>query len=249
MIQTISSLLCEPIPFNDPILKITLNVTVSKDGNYAFSKFSNEKGDFITVNVHPRIVFRYIVKDAQWDTHHQIVITQRNIFSLRLAFRKFYKTFQREDLYRYDDYGRVTEIVSDNNDILIIPLTMGQLMRLEPTVITDTKNRIYPGVLMTINKEENQVPLTIDEFESIYELIQSINIYQAGMTLLQTYIGMRKTPVEETMKSYEEREVPKTNKYRSNKSLFDKPINSENTEDGMVSGMILPKKPDSLDDL
>ena len=102
---------------------------------------------------------------------------------------------------------------------------------------------------MTINKEENQVPLTIDEFESIYELIQSINIYQAGMTLLQTYIGMRKTPVEETMKSYEEREVPKTNKYRSNKSLFDKPINVENTEDGMVSGMILPKKPDSLDDL
>ena len=249
MIQTISSLLCEPIPFHDPILKVTLNVTVSKDGNYAFSKFSNEKGDFITVNVHPRIVFRYIVKDAPWDNHHQIVITQRNIFSLRLAFKKFYQNFQRDDLYRYDDNGRVTELVSDDRDVLVIPLTMGQLMRLEPTVITDTKNKIYPGVMMTLNKEENQVPLTIDEFESIYELISSINIYQAGMTLLQTYIGMRKTPVETTMESMQEREVPKTNKYRSTKSMFDKPNNTNDLEAGSVSGVIMPRKPTSLDDL
>lgn len=248
MIQTISSLLIEPIPFNDPLLKVTLNVTVSKDGKYAFSKFSNEKGDFITVNVHPRIVFRYIVKDAPWDNHHQIVITQRNIFSLRLAFKKFYQNFQREDLYRYDDHGRVSELVSDERDVLIIPLTMGQLMRLEPTVITDRKNNIYPGVMMTLNREENQIPLTIDEFESIYELVSSINIYQSGMTLLQTYIGMRKTPVESTMESMQEREVPKTKVYQTNKSMFDRPNNNE-SEEGSVSGVIIPKPPTSLDEL
>lgn len=246
MVQTISSPLCDPIPFNDPILKVTLNVTLNRDGNYAFSKYSNEKGDFITVNVNPRIVFRYIVKDAPWDNHHQIVITQRNIFSLRLGFKKFYQLFQRENLYRYDQNGRIVEIVSDDRDRLIIPLTMGQLMRLEPTVITDNKNRIYPGVMMTINKEENQVPLTIDEFESIYELIQSINIYQSGMTLLQTYIGMSKVPVETTMEKMQQKEPPKTNNnYRGTKSLFSKDDNN----DGYVSGTIMPKKPSTLDDL
>lgn len=247
MVQTISSPLCDPIPFNDPILKITLNVTLNRDGNYAFSKYSNEKGDFITVNVNPRVVFRYIIKDAPWDNHHQIIINQRNIFSLRLGFKKFYQLFQRENLYRYDQNGRVVEIVSDDRDILVIPLNMGQLMRLEPTVITDSRNRIYPGVMMTLNKEENQVPLTIDEFESIYEMIQSINIYQSGMTLLQTYIGMSKIPVEMTMERMQQKESPKTNnnRYRGTKSLFSK----ENDNEGIVSGTIIPKKPTSLDEL
>lgn len=247
MVQTISSPLCDPIPFNDPILKVTLNVTLNRDGNYAFSKYSNEKGDFITVNVNPRIVFRYIVKDTPWDSRHQIVITQRNIFSLRLGFKKFYQLFQRENLYRYDRNGMVAELVSDNRDVLIIPLNLGQLMRLEPTVITDSKNRIYPGVMMTLNREENQVPLTIDEFESIYELIQSINIYQSGMTLLQTYIGMSKVPIETTMERMQQKESPKTGKsYRGTKSLFSR---EETDNDGTVSGTIMPKKPSSLDDL
>lgn len=245
MVQTISSPLCDPIPFNDPLLKITLNVTLNKDGNYAFSKYSNERGDFITVNVNPRIVFRYIVKDAPWDSHHQIIINQKNIFQLRLAFKKFYQLFQRDDLYRYDYNGRITELVMDDSDILVIPLPMGQLMRLEPTVITDSKNKIYPGVMMTINREENQVPITIDEFEAIYELVQSINIYQSGMTLLQTYIGMTKVPVETTMERMQQKKPPKPQKTWGGKSLFDR----SDEESGTVSGPIRPKQPTTLDDL
>lgn len=248
MVQTISSPLCEPIPFNDPVLKVTLNVTISRDGEYAFSKFSNEKGDFITVNANPRLVFRYTSKDTPWDKHCQIVITQRNIFPLRLGFKKFYHKFQREDLYRYDEYGLVKEVLADRDDILVIPLTMGQIMRLEPSVVPGTNNTLLPGVLIVLNKEENRVTVTVDEFESLYELVSSINIYQSGMTLLQTYIGMKKYSVESTMDSLKEREVPKTNKTTS-RLAFDKTSNDEPHEEGSVSGVILSKKPTSLDDL
>lgn len=247
MVQTISSPLCDPIPFYKPILKVNLTITINKDGNYAFSKYSNEKGDFITVNINPRVIFRYISEDGQWESNHQIIVNQRNIFNLRLGFKKFYQNFQKDDIFKYDEFGRLTELLATATDALVIPLNTGQLMRLEPTVITDEKNKIYPGVLMVINKESNRVPLTVDEFEMIYDTIININIHQSGLTLLQTYIGMTKVSVETTMDTLQGRNAPKTNKPQSSKSLYDLEDNDNN--EGIVSGTILPKKPTTLDDL
>jgi hypothetical protein len=223
MNQSISSQLYEPVPTNDPVLKILLTVNISSNGNYAFSKYSNEKGDFFGVNPKSHITIRYTPKDIPWDKHHQIIITQRNIFQLRLGLKKFYRIFQRDDLYRYDNLGKITEVVTDNSDRVIISFGLGQMLRLAPTIIRDRQNMIYPGVNLTINREENQVDLTIEEFEGIYDLFEHIDLYQAGLTLLQSYIGMRKTPVEQTMQDLEERKPPKTNTnyIAKGKSLFD----------------------------
>ena len=81
---------------------------------------------------------------------------------------------------------------------------------------------------MTLNREENQIDLSIDEFEGIYDLFEHIDIYQAGITLLQTYIGMRKTPVELTIEEQNKKQPPKTNNSNFNgRSLFDQSDSKE----------------------
>ena len=222
MIQTISSQLYEPVPTRDPLLKILLMVTVSSNGNYAFSKFSNERGDFFNIDPKAHITIRYTPKNVPWEQHHQVVITQRNIFQLRLGLKKFYKAFQRDDLYDYDDRGRIKTVVVDDNDTVIVPLGMGQLLRFKPTIVSHRRNVLYPGVSITINREENQVDLSIDEFEGIYDLFEHINIYHSGITLLQSYIGMRKNSVEQTMDDINRSRPPKTTAVnRTGRSLFD----------------------------
>lgn len=228
MVQSISSQLYEPVPTRDPLLKILLAVTISSDGNYAFSKYSNERGDFFTINPKAHITLRYTPKDAPWEKHHQVIINQRNIFQVRLGLKKFYKLFQRENLFLYDDRGKLTEVVTDSRDTVIIPLGMGQLLRFRPTIVTDRRNILYPGVNMTLNREENQVDLSIDEFEGIYDLFGHIDIYQAGVTLIQAYIGMRKTPVETTIDEQNKKQPPKTNISNLNgRSLFDQSESKE----------------------
>ena len=243
MDQTMSGLLYDPVPANDPLLKILIAVTISRDGNYAFTKYSNERGDFFTVNPRPHITIRYTPKDRPWDKHHQVVITQRNIFQLRLGFKRFYKLFQRDDLYIYDRFGKISEMVTDDNDIVMIPLGASQILRLAPTIVTDRQNVLYPGVTLTVNKEENQADLTIDEFEGIYDLFDHVDIMQAGLTLLQTYIGMRKMSVEQTMDNLEKRSPPKTKKCTGQSgSLFEQ-------KDGNVKTPPRWDIPQSLDDL
>lgn len=248
MVQTISSPLCEPMPFKNPVLKVTLNVTISKDGNYAFSKYSNESGDYVTVNPSSRIVMRYITKDVPWEPSQQVVVNQRNIYQLRLGFKKFYRIFQREDLFIYDDFGKIKELITDSADKVFIPLNNGQIIRLEPCIIYGERNEHYPGVTMVMNKEYNKVGLTIDEFECLFEILSTINIYQSGLTLLQTYIGMQKISVETTMNEYDKRKDAYKENSRgrySGGSIFDRKEGS----DKEISGPIVKNDKMELEDL
>lgn len=243
MIQSISSLLCDPMPSIEPQLKILLSVTISKDGKFAFSKLPTERGTYFTVNPKTHITIRYTPKDTPWDKHHQIIVNQRNIFQLRSGLRSFYRNFQRDGLYRYDDKGMVSELLTEDEDIVIIPMTMGQLLRLSPSVVTDRKGTVYPGVQLTINREENQVDLSIDEFEGFYDLFLTINMYQSGLTLLQTYIGMRKISIEDTIDSLEKQKQPKTNPYTGSGSIFGK------KQEEYVKAPPTRTQPKTLDDL
>lgn len=227
MVQTISSQLYDPIPSDNPLLKIQLTVTISSNDNYAFGRYSNEKGDFFSVNPKSHVNIRYLTKDGTWNKHQQITVTQKNIYQLRLGLRRFYTKFQREDLYTYDEAGRIENVIPYEDDVVIIPLGMMQLLRLSPTIIRDRKNVLYAGVNLTINKEENQVDLSVDEFEGIYDLFINLNIYQSGLTLLQTYIGMRKNSVEDTMDTMKARKAPVTKEYKGGGSLFDQNASKE----------------------
>lgn len=243
MIQTISGNLCDPMPQNgDRTIKVVINATISKGGNYAFSRYSKATGDFLTINANPRVLIQYQEKDRAWDKHNQIVITQKNIFQVRVGFKRFYKAFQREDLYTYDESGCIDTIHCVRENLVVIRLDFGQLIRLLPDIIVDRTNIRYPGVQITLNHEENKVLLSIEEFECLLDIFHHINIFEAGLTLLQTYAIMQKHPVMEVVNQKEaERSKPIVT---GNGSIFEKKHGAE-----QCNGPPLVNKPKTLDDL
>jgi hypothetical protein len=242
LIQTVSSQLIEPIPYINPKLKILLTVLIRKDNEYSFSRYATEKGDFIKVEPHAHISMRYITKDTEWSRDKQVSINQRNIYSLRLGLRKFYKNFQRENIYRYD-HGKITELLVEERDTVFIPLGKDQCIRLRPTIVRDRLNTIYPGVELTINRDDNIVELTVDEFESVMDLFQTINIYQSGLTLMNTALLTMRFKIPD--KNPDKTSKKETEKPKYQKSMFQDRIGTNEK----VSGPPVVQQPKTLDEL
>ena len=184
--KTISTILYGPIPFNNPSIVVKMNVILADSySNYALSKFTRNGDEYTSINAQGRAVIRYIDKGLEWHPQQQIVITQQNIFQLRYSFKIFYKRFQRDDLYEYDSQGRVVRLSATENDEIGIELAMKGVMRLRPSTTTDRHGTIYPGVNITINREDYQVDLSIEEFEGLYDLILHMNIPSLTLSLIQ----------------------------------------------------------------
>jgi len=246
----ISSQLYGPIPANEKTLLVLLSITiVDANGNYAFSKFSNERGDFYRINPKSHIVIRYTPKETPWEKHHQVVITQQNIYQLRIGLRSFYKNFQRDDLYRYDERGKIVEVVYDSRDEVLISLGMSQFIRFTPSTTMDRHNVVYPSVIITINREENQSNLSVEEFEGFYDLFEHIDIYQSGVTLLQTFIGLSKASVDNKIAEEERKKAPTTTNKIYGRSIFGDAEEKDIDKNEFVKAPLPQKTIDTLDDL
>lgn len=183
MIKTISSVLYNPVPS----LKIVLVVTLERDGTGYMSMYQSNKGDFITVSTMSHISIRYQQPNTEWSSLNQVQITQRNIFQLRIGLSKFYKQFQREDLFQYDTNDKIIGVYPTKYDIVVVNMGAGRFIQIMPAVIMDNKGVLLPGVRMNVNIEKNEILLAIEEFEGMLDLFNHIDIYQASITLLQLY--------------------------------------------------------------
>ena len=215
-------------------LKIQLSVGLN---NNEYSNLVNiyetAKGTYISINPNIVVAMKYSIPNKEWEKTDTIYINERNIFTLRTGLHSFYTKLMREDMFAYDTKGYVAEINSngDANDIETIPLTKGQILRLEPAILYDKQGNSLPGVMMRINMESNEVDLSIDEFEAMMDMFNHINIRQEGMVLLQTYLLLRKTPMKTNLQG----NPPQT---KSNdiprRSLFDRPGPNQNQDNEFV---------------
>ena len=119
-----------------------------------------------------------------------IYITQRNIATVKEELQYFYKNMMDngESIFRYGRDGYIVAMGNIEKYKHTIPLSPTQIIRLSPTTIYGSNGRPIPGVAMEINLEENLVELSMDEFESVKNLFQQIQLHQEGMLLLQTYM-------------------------------------------------------------
>lgn len=196
MYRSISGNLYGPIPINNPAITITLCVVITDNNdNYAFSRYIIQGKDYITFNPKGYIRIKYTCKDTPWERHHQVIITQRNIYQMRLGLKAFYQqVFGQTNLFEYDERNKLVRCNADERDDRIIELGMAQVIRLRPTIVDDRQGTLYPGVNITINREENQSNLSIEEFEGLVDLFSHIDLFQASLSLLQTYIVLHKNP-------------------------------------------------------
>lgn len=205
-------------------LKIQISVSLNNNEyNNIVNTFETERGVYISINPNIVVVIKYCPPNKQWEKTDNIYINTSNIYPLRSGLISFYKKIMREDMFIYNTKGYVAEINSSehmDDDVEIIPLFKGQFLRLEPSIIYDKQGNSLPGVMMRINTESNEVDLSMEEYEAMMNIFNSINIRQEGMMIFQTYLMMMKRGSGDTPQNLPPQTKPKTN--NTKRSMYDR---------------------------
>ena len=222
---SISSTLFSPTDKFKIQMSISLN---NNEYNNLINTFETDRGIYISINPNIVVMMKYCPQNKTWEKTDNIYITVQNIYSLRSGLISFYRKIMREDIFIYNIKGYVAEINSSQNiadDIEIISLTKGQFIKLEPSIIYDKQGNPLPGIMMRINSESNEVDLSMEEYEAMMNMFDSINIRQEGLLLLQTYLMMRKNPIAQ-----KDCVPPQTKTVESPHSIFDRKRGNVNEE-------------------
>lgn len=250
MIRQVSSTLLSPTDK----LKIQLSVGLvdsSNNPSYCSMYTSANGAGYLNITPMPSIVLRYSEKNRPWSKMDNIYITQRNIFAVKEDLKSFYSNLmnQADDIFQYGQSGYIVAMGNVEQYKQVTALSPTQILKLSPTTIYGSNGRPLPGVAMEINLPENLVELSMDEFESVYNLFQTIQLHQEGLLLLQAYMitclkgGELKIPVEQDRKT---NYTPSEKDVRVN--IFESAQKKrEQTE--MVSGPGNIKQPTTLEEL
>lgn len=235
MIRQVSSTLLAPTDK----LKVQLTVgLLDAQNNPAYCSMYNFKNSqYLNISPFANVVIKYVEKGRPWSKQDNIYVTPRNIFGLKTELEMFYNNLmsKSEKLYTYGSNGYITSI--NNVDMFRRTISLnGQLLLLEPIVIYDSLGKPLPGICMFINNKINMIELSMEEFESFYNLFMTINIHQEGMLLLQTYISMcmksggLKIPVDNAGNSYT------TSMKDVSVNIFERASDNLNSDKEIVSG-------------
>lgn len=190
MIRQISSQLLSPTEK----LKVQLSVGLIDSSNRPSycSMYNMGNASYLNITPFTQIVIKYVEKGRPWSKSDNIYINQRNIYGFKVELKMFYDEMMNhaDEIYKYGNTGYIVSMGNIEKFKKSIPLGLGQLMSLEPATIYNQQGKPIPGIYMEINQRLNMVELSMEEFESFYDLFSTINIYQSGMTLLQTYMMM-----------------------------------------------------------
>lgn len=187
-------------------LKVTASVTLTdytKNSENWYYRTHTSRGDYISWYPSASLKLKYVKdKETEYYTDEysrtdQLYLTNKNIGSFKMDLKDFYSKFQRSDLYEYDETGAPKSLNKKKTDSVIIILDeTGYVCALEPIVMPSPNGKYVPGVGMKINIKAQEVQFTVSEFESFYDLIQNINLYELGLNMLQTYLLMRLNGVD-----------------------------------------------------
>ena len=207
---------------------------------------------YLNISPHAYIMIKYVEKGKPWSASDNVYITPRNIYSFKTDLELFYNFLMdnSDKLYAYGKNGYIVSMGDTKPFERVIPLGNNQLLLLEPTTIYDGTGKPLPGIYMYINVKSNMIELSIEEFESFYNLFLDINIHQESILLLQIYIimclkGGIKVPIDKennTNYTTSEKDV-KIN-------IFERASAQLNEEKEMVSGPPIQKTSNfTLEDL
>lgn len=230
--RTVSQHLIKPPIDGKLVVKLSVPLQDMKgiDSFYAITEV--ERNKYLTMNVDTSLVFQY--KDnTSYDPNKTIKVGLKDIFKLKRWMNEYYtRVLTRSDLFTYYKSGNIT-CNARRDDTKTLSLIGGGFISLEPSVIVDEHNSIYPGVNLMLNMTDYKVNVTIDEFELLMYVINGIDLNRDGMNLIVARLLMeersnrinRSTNINQTeISKYETpKEVVQDNRVISNKpkSIFD----------------------------
>lgn len=133
-----------------------------------------------------------IDKSIPWENRQFISITEYGIHRLRSGLKKVKKWFKKkeyDDLYFIEDNQLKLnkEMVNEKGLVHHIYFENDRSLTITPAVIND-RTQSYEGVVMFINNRNSAVELSIGELKTLYNIVKEMNLYLAGLAMLN-YLG------------------------------------------------------------
>lgn len=254
-IQSVSTTL-----FQTEQLRLQCSVTLYDNDAHTLkyiNAFGTDRGKYVSINPNASLKLRYVNKvgvnplnyKTEYDRQSQIYISPKNIYGIRLLCRRFWESFQRDDMYIYDEFGYVQKLNSRPTDISVLGLDYGQVIRIQPAIyyppekVPGEVQKAFPGIGINVNLESQFTIITIDEYTWFMDVINEFNYSMMGQLLLQNYLLS-----QNTIPQIKKLAVDSTNVMREvNKkalSIFQQPEEKES-----VSSAPILKQPTTLDEM
>lgn len=241
MIRSIKTIL-----FTTPKMRMFATVSLLDMKNQEASWYSIYRGNygsFLTFTPTASLTLKYMKERLpgdtdDWSRQEQIYLTHRNIGGFKMDIKQFYRRYQRPDMFQYDDNNIPISVNVGNRDIVVCSFESGQVCTFEPAIVTDFNKKFVPGVILRINVKAYEVPMTIGEFESFYDILEHIQLHEIGMHMIQIYLSMNKGGFEQP--------TPRVNT-SSAYILFEQA--EEEQEENVTSTNPVIKSPSTLEEL
>lgn len=224
---------------------MSIKLVVSIDKGKSYSIYETSTGSYGSLSFKSSVVMQY--KAQVWHRTNSVYINNKNIFRLKTDLRNFYNNIlQNEDTFAYDSKtDEVVQVDRSSDTKAVIYLGNSQYIAIQPDIIYDKENHPLPGVSMCINIQSNNTNMSIDEFESILDLFETMNITTDSMLLFNSYLLLNNESPNNDQSTH-----PKN----SNKkpvltgSVFQKPLVRE-TDNESVTGTMIKNPPTSLNQI
>lgn len=121
----------------------------------------------------------YLSIDVKDDFTNSVMINTTNILALRMRLKIVYNWFTT--LFKYQDDKLIISGTWNDN---ILYLNQYSCLKFEPTVCMYEDGTYKEGVRIYINNDNLFFDMDIDRFMGFYYIIDSIDMYQAAITIL-----------------------------------------------------------------
>lgn len=128
-------------------------------------------------------------KDEQWTRYKSVMLFNSNIPQLLYNCKMLQSDLLRDDLY-YLKANKTLQIYSDTAEKTKRMISMGlnQQVLIKPTIIYDENDEAIEGILMCFYNMENNVHLTLDEFDELIYVLSKIDLFGYSQTLLTQWM-------------------------------------------------------------
>lgn len=178
--------------FQSKELSLRLHVVLYDDQNggcqYEF-KFGNKK----YVRLDPSVYLTMDIRkeNIEYDRSSSVLIGRGNLHIYRKSFKQMLDNIYNEAIFANKGNTIISyqDMVDRFTEKIVIP-KLNSVTLLRPAVVYDENEVSYEGVNIFINKNENMASLFIDEFETLVDILMSVDLVLYSQSLINYCVSV-----------------------------------------------------------
>lgn len=174
-----------------PNLALKIQVKLKEETIATHNEFTIGDKKYINLNFNGYVTLELVKQnDQSFDMTKSFLIGMGNLGSVVKTMKKVLKNIYEQNIFALQNNKVIVyeDMAKKYTEQVTIP-RIGQAIMIKPSVIYDENETSYEGVHIFINKVENVIPLSIEEFENLVYTLEKIDIFEYSQSLVNYYLA------------------------------------------------------------